>query len=275
MNVKRSLVFTLALWLTVSAASFVRADEPEITLPEKENFHLYLLIGQSNMAGRGKVEEVDKKPHPRVLMLTKKGSWQPAVDPLHSDKPSAGVGLGSAFGRAMAEASPDVTIGLLPCAVGGTPLERWEEGKDLYAQAVRRAMPTLKQGTLKGILWHQGEADSFQEETALSYGKRLTGMIAALRSELDAEEVPFVAGELGHFLDEYQGRGRTLGYWKVVNEQLAGLKETVPGFALVSAAGLKHKGDKVHFDSAALRTFGQRYSSAMLKLQGKATNDAK
>ena len=79
--------------------------------PAKEKFHLYLLIGQSNMAGRGAVEEADKTPHPRVLSFTKQNAWAPAVDPLHFDKPIAGVGLGSAFGRAMAEANPGVTIG--------------------------------------------------------------------------------------------------------------------------------------------------------------------
>src|SRR5687767_14018933 len=56
----------------------------------KGKFHLYLLIGQSNMAGRGAVEEADKKPLPRVFMFTKEKAWAPAVDPQHFDKPIAG-----------------------------------------------------------------------------------------------------------------------------------------------------------------------------------------
>ena len=74
--------------------------ETQIKLPPKERFHLYLLIGQSNMAGRGAIEEQDKTPHPRVLKFTKENTWAAAIDPLHFDKPAiAGVGLGSSFGH--------------------------------------------------------------------------------------------------------------------------------------------------------------------------------
>ena len=72
----------------------------------KNQFHLYLLVGQSNMAGRGKVEAQDKKEHPRLLSLTKQNKWAPAVDPLHFDKPFAGTGLGRTFGIRIAENNP-------------------------------------------------------------------------------------------------------------------------------------------------------------------------
>ena len=63
----------------------------------KEKFHRVLLVGQSNMAVCGAVEAQDKTPHPRVLMLNKADTWGPAIDPLHFDKPAAGVGLGKTF----------------------------------------------------------------------------------------------------------------------------------------------------------------------------------
>ena len=44
---------------------------------------LFLLIGQSNMAGRGPVEAQDKEIIPGVFMLNKEMAWAPAVDPLH------------------------------------------------------------------------------------------------------------------------------------------------------------------------------------------------
>ena len=56
------------------------------TMEEQAMLHLYLLIGQSNMAGRGEVAKEDRTPHPRVLKLDKKDEWVPAVDPLHFDK---------------------------------------------------------------------------------------------------------------------------------------------------------------------------------------------
>lgn len=236
-----------------------------VKLPTKEKFHLYLLIGQSNMAGRGLVEEQDKVPHPRVVTFTKEQQWVPAVDPLHSDKSAAGVGLGSSFARAMADADPSITVGVIPCAVGGTPLGRWEKNGDLYKQAVARTKAALADGTLRGILWHQGESDSGKQETAESYGKRLAQMIADLRAELGAGEVPFVAGELGLFLA--RDRMGVPSYWPTVNEQIHQLPKLSPKTAVAPSEGLKDKGDKVHFDSASLREFGRRYAAAMQKLQ--------
>jgi hypothetical protein len=259
----RALSATLLLALTIPAF----AAEPATAPPAKDKFDLYLLIGQSNMAGRGPIEAQDKQAHPRVLKFTKDKTWAPGNDPLHFDKPTiAGVGLGTSFGRAMADANPDVTIGLIPCAVGGTPLSRWQEGGDLYEQAVVRAKAAMKVGTLKGILWHQGESDSGKEETAKSYGERLAGMVEAFRQELGTPDVPFVAGELGHYLAR-ESKGGKPSYWPLVNEQLNGLPKILKNSAVVSARGLKHKGDVVHFDSASLREFGQRYAAAMQKLQ--------
>src|SRR5687768_14861689 len=77
--------------VSVRGAEPVIGVQGEISPPAKEKFHLYLLIGQSNMAGRGVVEEADKVPHPGVLVFTKENAWAPAVDPLHFDKTIAGV----------------------------------------------------------------------------------------------------------------------------------------------------------------------------------------
>lgn len=258
------LLATLTFCIGTAAAETVK-------LPAKEKLHLYLLIGQSNMAGRGVVEEQDKTPPPRVLKFTKENAWAPATPPLHFDKPTiAGVGIGSSFGRVMAEANPDATIGLIPCAVGGTPLSRWSKGGDLYAQALERAKLALKDGTLKGILWHQGEADSGNERLASTYGERLAQMVKDLRADLGAGDVPFVAGKLGEFLNREDKNGKP-SLWPKVNEQIGALPKTVPNAAAVESAGLKHKGDVVHFDTPSLREFGNRYAEAMKRLQAGKT----
>lgn len=253
------------LSLIVASVVFVEGtfadDKPK--LPAKKQFHLYLLIGQSNMAGRGKIEAADKRAHPRVLKLDKRNKWVPATAPLHYDKPKiAGVGLGGAFGRAMADADKSVTIGLIPCAFGGTPLRRWEAGGDLYRNAVQRAKLAMKSGTLKGVLWHQGESDSRSTKTATTYGKRLAGMINALRKDLANPHLPVVVGELGHFLN-----AKRLPHFKTVNQALLNLPKSVQQTACVSAKGLKPKRDGVHFDRKSLIEFGKRYAEKMRKLQ--------
>jgi hypothetical protein len=126
----------------------------------------------------------------------------------------------------------------------------------------------MKDGTLKGILWHQGEGDSGAEDTARSYAARLSQMIADLRAELGAGDVPFVAGKLGEFLAPQTKDGKP-SFWPVVNEQIASLPSLSPRTAVVESTGLNHKGDVVHFDTPALREFGKRYAAAMQKLQGK------
>ncbi len=244
-------------------------DEAAVSkaMPPKEKLHLYLLIGQSNMAGRGLIEGAEPVSKLRLLKFSPQNAWAPGVDPLHYDKPAmTGVGLGTSFAREMADADPEITVGLIPCAVGGTPLSRWEKGGDLYETAVKRTKLAMEDGTLKGILWHQGESDSGSEATAESYAARLAGMVRDLRTDLGAGEVPFVAGKLGEFRALTTKEGKP-SFWPMVNDQIASLPGLVPNTAVADSSGLVHKGDGVHFDSASLREFGSRYAKAMMEIQ--------
>ncbi len=254
-------LLSILISVTVSAA--------EVSLPAKDKLHLYLLIGQSNMAGRGVLTEENKLSTERILKFTKENTWAEAVEPLHFDKPIAGAGLGMSFARAMADADPSVTIGLIPCAVGGTPLERWMKGGDLYEQAMVRAKLAMKDGSLKGILWHQGESDSGKEETAKTYGTRLANMVFSMREELGAADVPFVAGRLGKFLSATTKEG-TPSFWQLVDSHIDIAPAKIKNSSVALADDLKHKGDSVHFDTEALREFGRRYASEIKKLQTAA-----
>ena len=257
-------VFLCTAALTAGAATNTAA--PSVQLPMKVNLHLYLLMGQSNMAGRGKLGAEDTTPHPHVLVFTLSNKWEQAVEPITHDKPGMlGVGPGLAFGKAMAQSNPDMTIGLVPCAFGGTPLKRWERGGDLYSKAVHRARAAMRDGTLKGILWHQGESDSGASTNATTYGARLAKMISDIRADLDAPNLPFVVGQIGEFL---YGRGPEHSpYARVVNEALAKLPESVPVTGCAKSKGLKDKGDQLHFDAAAQRELGRRYADEMNRLQ--------
>ena len=240
---------SLCLFLLACSAALAADSIPA------EDMQIFLLIGQSNMSGRGVVEAQDRVPHPRVFMLNKELAWVPAVDPLHFDKPIAGVGLGSSFGRAVADAEPHAVVGLVPAAFGGTSLDQWKPGGQLYTDAVKRARVALQHGHLAGILWHQGEADSAAPK-AETYAARFLAMITQLRADLNAPDVPVVVGETGRF--------RPAG--EHINAVLAKLPDTVPHCAFVSAEGLHDKGDKLHFDSASQREFGRRYFRAWQSL---------
>jgi hypothetical protein len=261
----KPILSTLAL-LLLAPPAFVQAAE-SVQLPLKDKMHLFLLVGQSNMAGRGKVDEQDKTPHPRVLMLDKDGRWRPAVDPLHFDKSVAGVGLGKTFGQVVAEALPDVTVGLIPCAVGGSPIDAWKPGvfypptkSHPWDDAIRRAKIALASGEMKGILWHQGESDS-NPDLAPVYEAKLDDLIRRFREELQAPDVPLVVGQMGQFAERPWSESK-----KLVDNVHRQLPSRVPHTAWVSAAGLKHQGDQVHFDAESYRELGRRYADAYLKL---------
>jgi len=239
----------------------------QVPLPPKEKFHLFLLAGQSNMAGRGEVGPEDKTPHPRILMLTKEGAWVPAVDPLHFDKPAAGVGLGRSFAAQLAAADPEITIGLIPCAVGGSPINSWKPGvfypptkNHPWDDATARTKLAQQVGSLKGILWHQGESDATDKQAPL-YGPALLDLITRMRAEFESPNLPFIAGQLGKFEDV-----PWVDATRLIDETLRTLPQKMARTAFVSSEGFKHKGDKIHFDSASLRDFGKRYAETYQRL---------
>lgn len=220
---------------------------------------VFLLIGQSNMAGRGKVEAEDRAPHPRVLVLNKELAWVPAVDPLHFDKPERiGTGLGKTFGAAIADANPDTVIGLVPAAFGGSALDEWAPGSPHYVNAVARAREALKRGRLAGILWHQGESDRAPDRTA-TYADRFGKFIEQLRADLGAPDVPVIVGEIGRFCPN-EGP---------VNAAIRSLSARVPHCGLVSSEGLPGRPEEpevLHFESPGFRELGHRYAAAWKKL---------
>lgn len=221
-----------------------------------DDMQLFLLIGQSNMAGRGKVEAKDEATDPNIWMLNKEMQWTLAKDPIHFDKPgAAGVGPGHQFARTLAAKEPKANIGLIPAAMGGSSLDEWKVGGKLYTNAVARAQEAMKHGKLRGILWHQGESDGKPEKIA-SYPQRFSTMIAQLRKDLNAPDVPVVIGELVYSRDASAE----------FNKTIPAISAAVPNSGWVSAEGLTDRGDKLHFSSEGARTLGERYAAKFLEL---------
>lgn len=248
----------LLLLLTCLACLDVPAQQPD------PNFELYILAGQSNMAGRGYVTgDFATVGSDNVLMLTKDGKWVKAKHPLHFDKPTAGVGPGLAFGMAIAKAKPNIKVGLIPTAVGGSPIESWLPGAldaatqtHPYDDAVARIQLAMKSGVIKGIIWHQGESNSNRPEQVKAYLEQLRELIIRFRKLAGNDQLPFVAGELGRF--------RRFGD---INAEINKLPAVVPHTAVVSTENLVHRGDTLHFDSPSADELGRRYAVKMLQLQ--------
>ena len=266
-----SRFFALGLLAGLAACSSSRtsATAARSTSPPT-GMHLFLLAGQSNMAGRGKVEPQDSVASPRVLKLDRTMQWVPAVEPLHWDKPAiVGVGPGRSFARALAARDPNLTIGLIPAAVGGSPISSWEPGAldpatrtHPYDDALARLRAAQRSGTLRAILWHQGESDATPARSVL-YAAKLRALIARFRADAGDPHLPFVIGQLGRF---YKPANDDVRRVDSVHRAIAA---SVPNVAYVSSEHLRDKGDTVHFDAASARTLGERYAMAYLVLVTK------
>ena len=216
---------------------------------------VYLLIGQSNMAGRAEIPKDAMGVIDRCLLLNDKNEWEPARNPLNRHStvrkalPMQKLGPGYAFAKEMLERDKDLTIGLIVNARGGTSIDEWHGKSELYRAARKRALEAMKSGTLKGILWHQGESDQGDPGT---YLVKLQTLVANLRSDLGDPNLPFIAGQI---------HGNA-----AINAEIAKLGTTTHAAGFVSSAGLTTT-DGTHFDTRSQMVLGERYAAEMIRLQ--------
>jgi hypothetical protein len=269
-------VLLLAALFAVSAAMvqdertryFPRSQEYVEVMPPREKVWLFVLAGQSNMAGRGQVEPCDTVPHPRIFSVTPDKRWVVAREPLQLYQPAlTGLGPGMAFARALVEElDEEIYIGLIPCAVGGSSVGNWlsdslYKGVRLKSNFTDKLLWAKEYGTVKGIIWHQGEADATAEKIAF-YKSDLTLLLDYFREVTGDDNLPVIAGELGIFPGVEENRQEYL----CLNDILLEISQDDPYMALVRSFGLKAKADNVHFDGPSQRIMGRRYAAAWLSL---------
>ncbi len=225
--------------------------------------HSFLIIGQSNMAGRGFLSEAPILDNPHLKVL-RNGRWQPMYRPVNGDRPFSGSNLVESFADSYANEF-DVDTGVIPCADGGTSLNQWAVGGLLFDHACYMAELASRTSTIAGVLWHQGESDCSDELYPL-YEEKLTKIINAFRKKLNLYDVPFILGGLGDFLKE---KNRVPDYQNIdhINKAMQDIAEKDPMIGYVPAHGLESNPDFLHFNAAALYEFGLRYYDEFMKLR--------
>lgn len=224
----------------------------------------FLLIGQSNMAGRGYLNDVPQILNENIKVL-RNGRWQIMFEPIHNDRSTAGIGLASSFAATWQAHNKELEIGLIPCADGGTSLDDWSIGGPLFDHAVAQAKLAMRNSQLAGILWHQGENDSFSH-TAAQYGDKFEKIITELRLQLDAPYLPLIIGEIGSFLTSGL-YGQYFTSYPKVNEELLRYAQSHAHCYYVTATNLTANEDQLHFDAKSQRILGIRYYEAFDKLE--------
>jgi Carbohydrate esterase, sialic acid-specific acetylesterase len=269
---KDRLTLTLAV-LLAPAVVCEEPDDPTRYSGPREKLHIYILAGQSNMSGRAKVEEEDRQVPKNLFLLDASGQWVRATHPFiqYTNVPNTadsrvikaagknGLNIGLAFARKMLEANPDIAIGLVVNSQGGSAIETWKKGasKSNYDKTLERVNAVRETGQIKGVLWHQGEAN---QKLGEKYLEPLAEVIGQFRKDLDSPKLPFVAGQLAPL-----SKGKET--IEAFNRALLKLPERVPHTGVVRTEDLT--GNDIHFNSAETRKLGQRYAEQMLKLQGK------
>jgi len=215
--------------------------------------YAFLMIGQSNMAGRGYINDVPAIKNERCYML-RNGRWHKMSSPVNYDRPFAGVSLAESFADAVSKLY-HVDVGLIPCADGGTRLEQWMPGEVLYDHAIAQAKLAQRTSKIAGVLWHQGEADCDDELWPMYYEK-CTKVLSSFRKDLKLDHVPFLVGGLGEFLPKQR---ENLKNYPFINEALQTMASDNKQIGYVPAEGLTSNPDNLHFNAESLREFGMRY----------------
>ena len=230
---------------------------------------VYILAGQSNMAGVKAITNKEKLP--AELQKTNEDLlfvefWNSEFKPLDF-KTRIGPELG--FGTAMVEATGG-KIGIIKLATGGTSIKQhWNPDPDAYNK--EKGVGVLYQRLLKyvkgvkaknpnieivGMVWMQGEADSrFHAKTIDDYKVRLENLIKGYREAWDLPDMPFVCGRVNPPNWKYQTQVRTA-------QETISLKN----YAWIDCDGFELGGDKLHFTIDGQVAMGKSFAQAMLKL---------
>lgn len=226
----------------------------------RRDYDVFLLIGQSNMAGRGTMLPADTLPVAGVWLLNAEGRPVAARSPLNryssirKDLGMQQICPGDGFAAAL-HAATGRDILLVVNARGGSALAEWMPGTTYYDEAVRRTRQAMRYGRLRAILWHQGESDSSAPDT---YLPRLAAMVDSLRRDLGCGRVPFIAGETA------QWRPAT----EAINRCIRRIGDAIPASAWVSSEGCTPLRDDEdpHFSREGQLLLGSRYAEKVLEM---------
>jgi hypothetical protein len=268
---------------------------PTTGYPQDKDLYVFLCFGQSNMEGFPGIQEQDKigiDERFQVLATVdfpmldrKKGNWYPAVPPLC--RPSTGLCPADYFGRTLVAYLPaDIKVGVINVSVAGTKIELFDPASmqavvdeaepwkkniiaayngNPYRCLVDAAKIAQRSGVIKGILLHQGESNTNDQDwpnkVKAIYGKLLADL------DLKVENVPLLVGELVG-ADQ---KGACASMNKIIDD----LPRTIPTAHVVSSEGCIGRPDHLHFAPEGYRELGKRYAEAMLPLLGVVTAQAK
>lgn len=231
---------------------------------------IFLLLGQSNMSGRGLLSEVPSFSNVSLIKVYSNagvwvGGYEPTDDPTGqidtvSLDSNAGASPGMSFANSLINLRPGREVGLVQGAKGGSSRSQWVRNLSrgsLYGSMLARAQEARQHGTIRGAIVYQGENDADTMTNVNAWVPGWQTIISNLRSDLELPNLPFIITALG----PDPGDPAFPYHNELRNAQLA---MTGSNLAVVSAADLTGKvGDAIHLNTASQITLGQRYATQM------------
>ncbi len=248
------LSFLVCVLIAMAGSRFFGQSPTPTGAPK--DLQLYLLIGEANMAGRAEIPADASDIIDRCYLLNDKNEWEPARNPLNryssvsKDPAIQKLGPGYGFVRKMLEQDKNLSIGLIVNASDDSRIDDWLGKSELYYGARKRTKAAMNHGTLRGVLWHQGESD---RANADSYVEKLRTLVSQIRTDFSDPNLPFIAGQI------YDS--------PAFNAQIAKFAELTHATAFVSADQLTRTG--AYYDTNSQLLLGERYAGQMIPLQSK------
>ncbi|MFB2837469.1 sialate O-acetylesterase [Floridanema evergladense] len=266
---------------TDSSSETTQTNQTSIPQKYQGKLQLFILAGQSNMAGMGDLPPQTKlaNTNPKIYVFGNDYRWKLAKEPIDDptnqidriseDKPT-GYSPALSFATAVLKQRPDMVIGLIPCAKGGSLIDEWQrkgnlDENTLYGSCLKRVRAASLMGNVAGILFFQGEIDAVdpKEEpkrvfSANQWANKFTLLIDNWRGDLNSPNLPVVYAQIGSNTEPQR-----FVNWAVVQQQQRQVK--LPYSAMITTDDLALK-DYVHFTTESYQIIGQRFAKAYLSL---------
>lgn len=224
---------------------------------------LFMLAGQSNMAGYGRDMAYDP-PQLGVHLYGNNGKWSIATHPLNDScdtiypenrELASGVSPMLSFARQIQRAL-NVPVGLVQASLGGSKLRRWdlEEDGTLTCAMLRRLDAT---GPVGAIVWYQGCSDA-DDDACKTYLSRFERTVRQWRDRMG--EIPIVTVQL----NRHEAADQSDYGWGMVREAQRQAARRIPGVCIVSSIDLPTS-DGVHNSSGSNVILGERMASVYLR----------
>lgn len=255
------LVILMHLSSLTNCQSALPDNLPDAKNNHPKNLDIYLLIGQSNMAGRAEMAGNDTDTLKNVFLYTSipGKEWEKAANPLNKyssiRKKLSMQKMGPGYHFAKKMSKGENPIGLVVNAKGGTNIGLWKPGSEFYNEAVSRTKEAMKYGNFKGILWHQGEANASKYN---EYTPKIVVLIEAFRADFELPNLPFVAGQLS---EDKPSRTN-------FNKMILQLPFAISNVGVATTEKTSTI-DSTHFDASSQAKLGKRYAKEMQNLLHK------